>query len=183
MSSLRERYGRRLSHAACILAIIVCGACSPTYDWRDVTNATEGYRVVLPAKPLLDERQVEIAGMRLTMRMQSARVRDTVFAVGVITLPSSEPLLHQKVLDALRIGLARNLRAVPETQAITIPLVSGGRISGLRLSANGWVQNKHETIQAWLVARDNRVYQLVTISDKAFPDEQIDVFFQSFRLN
>lgn len=159
-------------------------ACSPDYDWRTIMNNADGYTIDLPAKPMNDERDVDIGGARMKMKMQSAHTEGAVFAIGTVVLPSDDPQLRQTVLDYLRTGLARNLGATPEARAAQIPLAAGGVVPGLEMSVSGDAGEKreHRTIQVRLVARGKHVYQATIIADKAPPQEQIDQFFQSFKL-
>ncbi|QCP51610.1 hypothetical protein FAZ95_02095 [Trinickia violacea] len=167
-------------------AILGCAltACSPDYDWRTIMNSADGYTIDLPAKPLNDERDVDIGGARMKMKMQSAHAEGVVFAVGTVILPSDDPQLRQAVLDYLRTGLARNLGAAPEARTTQVPLAAGGMVPGLEMSVSGDAGEKreHRTIQVRLVARGKHVYQAAIIADKAPPQEQVDQFFQSFKL-
>lgn len=147
-------------------------------------NNADGYTIDLSAKPTLDERQIEIDGTPMKMRMQAAHAEGAVFAVGTVTLPSDDARLRQTVLDYLRTGLARNLGAAPDARATQVPLAAGGAVPGLEMSVSGaaGAQHEHRTIEVRLVARGNHVYQATIVADKAQPQEQIDQFFESFKL-
>jgi hypothetical protein len=170
-----------------VCASVACGAllaCSPAYDWRTVMNNDDGYEVTLPAKPRSDERKIEIAGQPMTMRMQTAEVNDTVFAVGTVMLPSADPALQRATLDFLQQGLARNVNAKPDAREAQIELAAGGRVPGSEIEVKGESGAKREsrTIHARFVARGAHVYQLAIVSDKMPPPEQADQFFSSFKL-
>lgn len=168
-------------------ALLGCAltACSPDYDWRTIMNDTDGYTIDLPAKPTLDERQIEIGGTQMRMKMQMSHAQGAVFAVGTVILPSDDPQLRQTVLDYLCTGLARNVGATPEARATRVPLAAGGDVPGLEMNVSGDAgeQHEHRTLLVRLVARGARVYQATIVSDKAPPQEQIDQFFQSFKLH
>ncbi|TKC89820.1 hypothetical protein FAZ69_11530 [Trinickia terrae] len=168
------------------VAVLGCtlAACSPDYDWRTVTNNADGYTIDLPAKPMSDERDVDIGGRPMKMKMQSAHAEGAVFAVGTVILPDDDPQLRQSVLDYLRTGLARNLGAAPDARATQVPLAAGGDVPGVEMSVSGDAGEKreHKTIEVRLVARGRHVYQATIIADKALPQEQVDQFFQSFKL-
>jgi hypothetical protein len=178
----------KLAVVRAALGAVVLGcaltACSPDYDWRTIMNNADGYMIDLPAKPMNDERDVDIGGARMKMKMQSAHTEGAVFAVGTVILPSDDPQLRQTVLDYLRTGLARNLGATPEARATQVPLAAGGVVPGLEMSVSGDAGEKreHRTIQVRLVARGKHVYQATIIADKTPPQEQVDQFFQSFKL-
>jgi hypothetical protein len=173
----------RMAVCAAVLVGAVC-ACTPDYDWRSIANRADGYTIDLPAKPMADEREINLAGRPMRMKVQSARAGNAVFAIGTVILPSDEPRLRQTMLDDLRLGLAHNVRAAPVVRAISVPLVTGGEAPGLEMSLSGEAGEKREfkIIQVRLVARGQHIYQATIIADKALPREQVDQFFLSFRL-
>jgi hypothetical protein len=171
-----------------VVYVTVCAAtlaaCSPTYDWRTIMNNDNGYTVDLPAKPSLDERQIDIDGTPMKMDMQTAEAGGAVFAVGTIMLPNDDPRTQRATLEFLRAGLARNLGAAPNAQATPIPLAAGGTVQGLEVTFSGAAGPKKETriMHARLVAKGQRVYQAAVVAKKELPPEQLDQFFQSFKL-
>jgi hypothetical protein len=170
------------------LCVFVCAAslaaCSPTYDWRTIMNNDNGYTVDLPAKPSLDERQVDIGGTPMKMAMQMAEAGDAVFAVGTVMLPNDDPQTQRAALDFLRDGLARNLGAAPDARATPVPLAVGGDLQGLEVTFSGDAGPKKEPriMHARLVAKGRHVYQVAVVAKKDLPAEQLDQFFQSFKL-
>jgi len=159
-------------------------ACSPTYDWRTIMNNDNGYTVDLPAKPSLDERQIDIDGTPMKMDMQTAEAGDAVFAVGTVQLPNDDPNTQRATLDFLRAGLARNLGVAPDARATPIPLAAGGDVPGFEVTFSGAAGPKKETriMHARLVAKGRHVYQAAVVAKKELPPEQLDQFFQSFKL-
>ncbi len=167
-----------------LVAGAVLMACSPTFDWRTIMNDDNGYTVDLPAKPGTDERTIDIGGTQMKMRMQTAEAGHAVFAVGTVMLPGDNPRMQQAALDFLRTGLARNLGATPEYHATQIPLAAGGQVPGIEMAFSGKAgpQQETRTLHARLVVRGQRVYQAAVIADRELPAEQLDQFFQSFKL-
>jgi hypothetical protein len=172
---------RALYVAVCAAAL---AACSPTYDWRTIMNNDNGYTVDLPAKPSLDERQIHIDGTPMKMDMQTAEAGGAVFAVGTVMLPNDDPNTQRAALNFLRAGLARNLGVAPDAQAKPIPLAAGGDVPGLEVTFSGVAGPKKETriMHARLVAKGRHVYQAAVVAKKELPPEQLDQFFQSFKL-
>ncbi|MGF6775920.1 hypothetical protein [Paraburkholderia sp. GAS334] len=170
--------------ACALVAGAVLAACSPTYDWRTIMNNDNGYTVDLPAKPTADERPIDIGGTPMKMSMQTAEADDAVFAVGTVMLPSDDPQVQRAALEFLRTGLARNLGATPDSHATQIPLAAGGQVLGIEMAFSGKAGPKQEmrTMHARLVARGRHVYQAAVIADRELPAEQLDQFFQSFKL-
>jgi hypothetical protein len=159
-------------------------ACTPAYDWRIIQNNDDGYEVTLPAKPRAAERQIQIAGHPMTMRMQTAEVDDIVFAVGTVVLPSADPALQQATLDYLEHGLAHNVNAHADARTTDIDVAAGGKVPGSEMVVKGQSGEKREsrTIRARFVAKGTHVYQVAIVSDKAPPPDQADQFFTSFKL-
>ena len=174
----------RLSAGIFALAVLILTACSPAYDWRTVTDNTNGYAIDLPAKPLIDERPIDIAGTAMRMHVRAARAANAMFAVGTVAMPSDNPQLQRSVLDAMRDALARNVGAKPDARSIDIQLADGSHIPALDLEVSGPVGStgKRKTIHAWLIARGAHVYQASIIADDAPPKEQADQFFHSFKV-
>lgn len=172
--------------ATLLLAGLTLVACSPAYDWRTVSDNANGYEIDLPAKPMIDERPIDIAGMTMPMEVRAAHTEGAVFAVGAIVLPADDPQLQQRVLDALRAGLARNVGAAADADArpVQVSLAGGGKVPALELVLSGvaGAQRERKTIHAWLVARGRHVYQATIVADEAPREEQTDQFFRSFKL-
>jgi hypothetical protein len=167
---------------AALLASLI--ACSPTYDWRTVSNTASGYSVDLPAKPGSDERRIDVDGTPMRMRMQTAEVSGAVFVVGTLDLPDARPATQQKALTFLRAGLARNVGAPPEGHAVAVPVAAGGSVEGVDMELAGKAGTKSEsrTIHARLVVKGARAYQLAIVGREQPAPEQVDQFFQSFKL-
>ncbi|RKP49536.1 hypothetical protein D7S89_10795 [Trinickia fusca] len=172
------RFARVVSLAAAL------AACSPAYNWRTVTNAADGYSIDLPAKPTVDERPVDIAGRPMTMKVQAAHAQGAVFAVGVIVLPGDDAQLRRTVADYVRTSLARNLGVAAEGRAVQVPLAAGGNVEGVALELSGaaGAGHEHKTLRAWIVARGNHVYEATLVAGEQPAQEQVDQFFQSFKL-
>jgi hypothetical protein len=173
-----------LALQALLGAASIC-ACSPAYNWRTVSDAAEGYVIDLPAKPIVDERQVEIAGNALPMHVRAAHTQGAVFAIAVVDLPSEDAQLRQAVADALRRALARNVSAAATEHAVQVPVSSGAAAPGVDIVATGAAGDAHEqrTIHAWIAARGRHVYQAAIIAAHAPPPEQSDQFFGSLKLD
>ncbi|MEW9584109.1 hypothetical protein [Paraburkholderia sp. DGU8] len=178
---MRARLG---AVGSALLLGVVLSACSPTFDWRTVTNNDNGYSVDFPAKPGNDQRAVQIDGAPMEMAMQTAEAGNAVFAVGTVMLPDDHEATQRIALDFLRDGLARNVRAVPDAHAVAITLAAGGQIPGVEMKLSGEAGSQHETrtVYARLAARGRHVYQAAIIASGPLPQEQIDQFFSSFRL-
>lgn len=199
--------GVRARRAAVVLgalgALASLAACSPAYDWRTLHNDA-GYTIDLPAKPTVEEHPVAIGGVLMKMRMQAAHVGGAVFAVGTVMLPDERDATQHAVLDYLRTGLARNLRARPDERAVLVPLAAGGQAAGVELRMSGApagaagaagapgadrqadrASGAHapKTVIARLVARGRHVYEVIVIADAPLASEPLEQFFGSLKLD
>jgi hypothetical protein len=171
--------------AVCSSALI---ACSPTYDWRTISNNANGYSVDLPAKPGSDARSIDVNGTPMQMHMQTAEVGGAVFVVGTLDLPDAQAATQQKALSFLRDGLARNVGVPPDARTVAVPLVTGGSVPGIDMQVSGKAGGKGDgkdetrTIHARLVAKGAHAYQLAIVGREQPAVEQVDQFFQSFKL-
>ncbi|WP_455279164.1 hypothetical protein [Cupriavidus necator] len=181
-----------LPFAAALLALALC-ACSPRYDWRTIQSGEGGYAALYPGKPTSAARDVTIAGRKLPMTMEAARVDDTLFAVGVVTLPADDPELRREALAAMQAGLLANLGTPSGEPARTRPVTimtaerPGRPLDGVEVQASGVSPQDQSPrrLTARLVAVGVRAYQAVVLeSGDAARDarqaEQVEQFLEGF---
>ncbi|WP_066739848.1 hypothetical protein [Cupriavidus sp. D384] len=167
--------------------------CSPRYDWRTIVSSDGKYAALYPAKPTSAARDVSIAGHKLPMTMEAANIDGTLFAVGVVTLPSDDAALRREAMDAMQAGLIANLGAHPDAPARSrqITVMSAAQppvpLDGVELSVAGVSpQDKApRRLTARLVASGAHVYQAVVLeAGDAARDtrqaEQVDQFLTGF---
>ncbi|MGI4983673.1 MAG: hypothetical protein ACRYGL_10180 [Janthinobacterium lividum] len=169
--------------AAAALSVML-GACSPKYDWRTLNDEAGRYSVSFPGKPSLDVRDVDIGGgVRLPMRMQTAAVRDAVFAVGAVALADARPASRQAALDFVTQGIARNVGPGGTSHDVQIGRADGRTLAAREWRASGLVPGTKQsrTVIARFVSTDTRVYEAVIISEHMPPDEEVRQFMDSFK--
>lgn len=182
---------RPLLCCAAVLALALC-ACSPRYDWRTIQSGEGGYAALYPGKPTSAARDVAIAGRRLPMTMEAARVDDTLFAVGVVTLPADDEALRREALAAMQAGLLANLGKLsgePRTRPVTVMTSDrpGRPLAGVEVQASGVSPQDQSPrrLSARLVAVGVHAYQAVVLeSGDAARDarqaEQVEQFLGGF---
>nr|WP_315596438.1 hypothetical protein [uncultured Cupriavidus sp.] len=172
---------------------LALAGCSPRYDWRTIVSSDGKYAALYPAKPTSAARDVSIAGRKLPMTMEAANIDGTLFAVGVVTLPSDDAALRREALASMQAGLVSNLGAHPETppQARPVTVMSAAQppipLDGVELSVAGVSpQDKSpRRLTARLVASGAHIYQAVVLeAGEAARDtrqaEQVDQFLSGF---
>ncbi|TWG81304.1 hypothetical protein L602_004200000060 [Cupriavidus gilardii J11] len=179
-----------------IAAIALCAvlpACSPRYDWRTIQSGEGRYAALYPAKPSQAARDVAIAGRRLPMTMEAARIDDTLFAVGVVTLPDEDPALRKEALDAMQKGLLANLGGAlaepAQTREVTVMSAAQPPVpmpaTEIQAAAVSPQDKTRRRLTARLVASGGKVYQAVVLeSGDAALDrrqaEQVEQFLSGF---
>ncbi|SDC40766.1 hypothetical protein SAMN05216345_102172 [Cupriavidus sp. YR651] len=176
-----------------LTTLMAFAGCSPRYDWRTIVSSDGHYAALYPGKPTSAARDVAIAGRKLPMTMEAARVDNTLFAVGVVTLPADDAALRRDALASMQDGLVANLGAHPETpmRARAVAIKSAAQppvvLDGVELTVTGVSpQDKSpRRLTARLVASGVHVYQAVVLeSGDAARDgrqaEQVDQFLSGF---
>lgn len=175
----------------CAALLALCG-CSPRYDWRTIQSGDGAYAALYPGKPTSAARDVAIAGRKLPMTMEAARVDDTLFAVGVVTLPADDEALRREALAAMQAGLLANLgTASGEPHARPVTVMSADRpgrpLAGVELQASGVSPQDQSPrrLTARLVAVGTRAYQAVVLESgdaarDASQAEQVEQFLGGF---
>ena len=181
--------------AVALLAALsaVLSACSPRYDWRTIQSTTGGYAALYPAKPTSAARDVAIAGRRLPMTMEAARIDDTLFAVGVLTLPDDDPVLRKEALSAMQAGLLANLGGAPgqpvQSREVTVMTAAQPPVPlpavEIQIAAVSPQDQARRRLTARLVASGRKVYQAVVLeAGDAAQDqrqaEQVEQFLSGF---
>ncbi|WP_255032079.1 hypothetical protein [Bordetella genomosp. 1] len=69
------------------LMALLLAACSPSYNWRELTVADGRVRAAFPAKVRSETRELPMPGHTLAFTLSSAQVGDGVFAIGHAVLP------------------------------------------------------------------------------------------------
>ena len=160
-----------------LLACTVClSGCTPTYDWRDVRGEKVPFTVLLPAKPSVLSRQVNLGGIQANMTMTAAEIADVTFAVGTAELPDAAQA--QAALLVMKATLVKNIGGVIRHEKSSL----GQTLSRIDLDAAAPGGGSARVLHARLVARERRVYQAIVIGPaKAIRQEAVDTFLTSFK--
>jgi hypothetical protein len=174
---------RLISPAKLIAAgVLVLSACSPAYDWRSVRGADAPFVALFPAKPISYSRSVNLDGMQLVMTMTAAEVDGVTFAVGTASLP--DPAKVQAALHAMKNALVKNIGGTIRHEKSTAS--PGSLIPAIDIQAVGapGAAKEPRLLFARFTAKGQWVYQAVVIGrEKAVPEDAVDTFFTSFKLD
>lgn len=156
-----------------LLAMALLAACSPNYDWRQVSLADGQVRAMFPDKPLTTERTLMFENNALEFSLSSVSVGKVMFSVGYAPLPEAfqnDPALRQRLVDQTRASLYQNLgSAPPDTTAKPLG----------RFVIDGKAQGKPLRLDAMVWATPHALIEGVVIGDAdGFPQSQADEFFR-----
>ena len=107
---MRNQPAFPLVFSACVLALLA--ACSPAHEWRQVRAPKGSWVALLPCKPTLEERQVELQGRTWLWSLQACEVDGVRYALLSATRTGSAPPSPTEALE-----LASTWQAAPVPSA------------------------------------------------------------------
>lgn len=177
-------WSRRLILAPLWLTLcLLCAACTPRHDWREVQGQDAGYLAWMPAKPMSQSRPVMLAGKEVVMTMTAAQVDHVTYAISSARLP--DPNQAAAVLQQLKTALVTNINGHIVQETALMPGPNGARMT---LEATGVMPGVKKgrvplVLVAHLIAHQAHVYQLVVVGPATdIEREQVTTFLTGFRL-
>lgn len=178
-----------------VLALLFClpfllGACSPTYNWREVRVDPGGFLVWMPGKPEQLTRTLPLGDATRTMHMTGARVGPLSFTITVVELGDEGGDSGAQALALMEQAMLRNIGGrvlergeVALTAAASAPGPSAGA-SGMRvlaLRAQGQAQGRSLMMWARFFRFQAFAVQAVVLGGEADTDKA-ETFLGSLRL-
>jgi hypothetical protein len=169
--------------------VILLTACSPKFDWRQARLDAHGVIALLPGKPALLERSINLAGSTVKMSMMGAKVDDLSFTVAAAPLPvtSSASPVTSSYLEAMQQQMLRNIGA-PSSAAtpVQVGLVDAagkpvGQTAASMIKAQGKLGTRDVTMRAVFCKNGNRLIQAVVLGSP-WNEEVAQQFFDSFKI-
>ena len=85
---MKEHSKASIARVVLMLALLaVLAGCAPAYNWREVRPEAAPVAVMLPGKPASMSREIDLAGLKVTMNMVGAKVDEHSFTIAWIVLP------------------------------------------------------------------------------------------------
>jgi hypothetical protein len=166
----------------CINIIIGIAACSPRMDWRELVNHQEGYAVFFPGKPVVVTRTLQLGGQTVSLTLQSAKVDDAYFAVGVIPLHVEQLSKVNAIADALEDSLKNNIAGIITQHSSSN--ISNSNFSPWReFNAKGTLPNGVPAIvSVKFFIRQGKLIEFLTMGDaNEFTPEVLEQWQRGFR--
>lgn len=170
--------------AALFAALLALGACSPTFNWRELRVDGTPLLALMPCKPESATRPVPLGAAPTELHMHSCEAGGLRFAVAWSDVGDAAQVAP--VLAAWRSASLQAMRVAPTPVddpstrwAVTVAGVS----SVLGVSAQGRdPQAQPVQTRAAYFSQGTRVFQAAVYGAK-LPDEAVDPFFGGLRLS
>jgi len=173
---------QRAVHAVLVrVAFLPCllSACTPALDWREVRLPDSQLKLLMPCKPVRQERRISLAGQEMPWTLHVCSADGVSWAVGTASL--QDPAKIPRTLAALAEAAQANLGSgVGTTSKLHVPgaTVYDGQVrrqlKGQRSDGAGI------EMQLAVFARGLQVYQ-VSVLAAALPEEAAETFIGSLR--
>lgn len=161
-------------------AISALCACAPELDWREVRPADSSLVGLMPCKPDVHERRVELAGRTATMRLHSCSAGGTTWALSWLDV--SEPAQTGELVTALRASAAANVGAAAGAAA---PRVPAGATPHALSGRSRWQGRRPDgapvALEQLVFVHGLRVYQAMAIGAAPAP-AAVETFFGELRV-
>ncbi len=160
-----------------LLVLCFLAACSPDYNWRQVSVGDGAVSAFFPDKPVVQTRTLQFSGHDIEFGLTSAKVGDALFTVAYAPLPEAvraDQALRQELAAAVMRSLYRNMGAAEPDPLPPLGesfLLEGNAPQGaLRLRATVWLTG------------GALVEGLVTAAPDVFPAPEADEFFRGLQV-
>ncbi len=166
-----------------IALLFAMQACSPTYNWREVSSTDAAFSALFPAKPATHSRSINLDGIQVTMTMTAAEIDGVTFAIGSAQL--SDPATVLPALNAMKTALTRNINGTvrrEKSSASAANPIPSTEIEAIGAPAAGGGQPM--LLMARFAAKNQRIYQVVVVGrEQAVSREAAETFLTSFKLD
>ena len=162
-------------------ALVLLGACSPAYDWRDVRPAGTQLALQFPCRPVAQRRAVELAGPAVDLSLLACTAGGQTWALAHADL--TDPGRVSAALAELRSSTINKLNAEPAAlgQLAVRGATPNDQSGRVRLQSRpGAASGAHRPLQMELAlfSRGTQVFQ-VSVLGEAVPGDVSDTFFAS----
>ena len=157
-----------------VLAALVLAGCSPAYNWRDYNSPDAPYQAMFPDKPVTHKRSINLDGLTVDMTMTAAEIDGTVFAIGSAEAPDAAQA--QAAVAAMRTAMVNNIGATITREE--------KKDAAINIDAKGMQNGAPMRLVGHFESRGTRFYQVVVMGkEKNVPQDEVDMFMSSFKLN
>ncbi len=165
------------------MGLSLLGACSPTFNWRDLRPDGTPLQALMPCKPELAERTVPLAGVPTLMHMHSCEAGGQTFAVA--WADAAEEARVTEILAGWRAGSLAAIRVDPATAADAntgwpVRVQGAQQLQGLQASGQD-PQGRNTQMRGAYFAKGTLVFQ-AAVYGPTLSEEVLTTFFEGLRL-
>ena len=170
--------------AAALTALLAVGACSPTFNWRELRLDGTSLLALMPCKPERATRPVPLAGAPTELHMHSCEAGGLRFAVAWADVGNVAQVAP--ALAAWRGASLQSIRVAPtpaddpSTQWV-VTVAGASSVLGVKASGQD-PQGQPVQTRAAYFAQGSQVFQAAVYGAKP-PDEAVDAFFAGLKLS
>lgn len=168
------------TRALAALFALSATACSPTFNWREVSLPGGPGHAMFPCRPSHEQRTVPLAGRPVAMTVLACRTGDTLFALGVADV--GDPLQVAPALEGMKSAVAANLGGMPVPAGDAPAEGATPNDRSGAYTVKGRLPDGH-AVQARMAVftQGTRVFQ-ATVFAEHLPAEPADTFFGGISL-
>lgn len=173
-----------ISRAGALAALLSLGACSPTFNWRELRLDGTPLLALMPCKPEVASRAVPLAGTPTELHMHSCEAGGLRFAVAWADVGNAAQV--PVALAAWRSASLQSMRMAPPpaddpTTQWAVTVTGAPSVQGVKAQGTD-PQGQPVQTRAAYFAQSTQVYQAAVYGAK-LPDEALEPFFAGLRLS
>jgi hypothetical protein len=166
--------------AALLSAVLFVAACSPALDWREVRPEGSGLVGLMPCRPSVYERKVQLAGPPVPLSLNACSADGLTFALAFADV--GDPARVSAALAELRATALANVGAdAPQVLPLGVPGATPNPASARLLAAGRLPDGKAVQEQVAVFSHGTRVFQATVVGARVSA-EVADNFFGGLRL-
>jgi hypothetical protein len=159
---------------------MLVGACTPTYNWRQVALPGGPGHAMFPCRPSQEARTVPLAGRPVSLTILSCRTGETMFALA--TADVGDPAQVRGALEALKASAAGNIGGMPvPADASAVEGATPNDAAGAYRLQGRLPNGKAVQAQLAVFTQGTRVFQATVFAER-LAVEPADTFFGGLSL-
>lgn len=163
---------------ATLLATALIGACSPTFNWREVRPTESGIGTLMPCKPETAERAVPLGPTPVVLHMSSCDTGGLTYALAWAELGEGvDPDAAQSTWES---ASRQSLRAVGPGTAVPVNVPGAAMATKVTLAGQNH-QGKTTDAQVTYIRQGRRLYQ-AAVYGHPLPEDALGPFFDNLRV-
>lgn len=167
--------------------LLALTACSPRFDWREISNPGAGYVALFPARPVEATRPVQYDTHTLQLTLQTAEVDEMRFAVGYAQLPAiadKQPPDGATWVSLFETALLQNLNAqITQANPPPAPAVRDINANGTLRVHRKDMHGVPAKMRARFYVQQGQLYEVLVIAATAdWNEEAAETFMAGFQI-